>query len=78
MVDPVEAKRLASKQMEEIKGRERQQRRREVEAINGAWAIIGLLIGLVIEAQTGKGILAQVSFCSFTSLSLAQTRNAFN
>ncbi|KAG5414202.1 hypothetical protein IGI04_001769 [Brassica rapa subsp. trilocularis] len=60
MVDPVEAKRLASKQMEEIKGRERQQRRREVEAINGAWAIIGLLIGLVIEAQTGKGILAQL------------------
>ncbi|KAF2583660.1 hypothetical protein F2Q70_00035267 [Brassica cretica] len=60
MVDPLEAKRLASKQMEEIKGRERQQRRREVEAINGAWAIIGLLIGLVIEAQTGKGILAQL------------------
>ncbi|XP_018461967.1 uncharacterized protein LOC108833012 [Raphanus sativus] len=60
MVDPLEAKRLASKQMEEIKGRERQQRRREIEAINGAWAIIGLLIGLVIEAQTGKGILAQL------------------
>ncbi|XP_009144128.1 uncharacterized protein LOC103868757 isoform X2 [Brassica rapa] len=60
MVDPLEAKRLASKQMEEIKGRERQQRRRDVEAINGAWAIIGLLIGLVIEAQTGKGILAQL------------------
>ncbi|KAJ4913492.1 hypothetical protein Rs2_08113 [Raphanus sativus] len=61
MVDPLEAKRLAGKQMEEIKGRERQQRRREIEAINGAWAIIGLLIGLVIEAQTGKGILAQLS-----------------
>uniref|UniRef100_A0A1J3GJF3 Uncharacterized protein n=1 Tax=Noccaea caerulescens TaxID=107243 RepID=A0A1J3GJF3_NOCCA len=61
MVDPIEAKRLAGKQMEEIKGRERQQRRREIEAINGAWAIIGLLIGLVIEAQTGKGILAQLA-----------------
>ncbi|KAJ0251539.1 Uncharacterized protein HA466_0124780 [Hirschfeldia incana] len=61
MVDPIEAKRLAGKQMEEIKGRERQQRRREIEAINGAWAIIGLLIGLVIEAQTGKGILAQMA-----------------
>ncbi|KAH0902542.1 hypothetical protein HID58_042045 [Brassica napus] len=61
MVDPLEAKRLASKQMEEIKGKERQQRRREIEAINGAWAIIGLLIGLVIEAQTGKGILAQLA-----------------
>ncbi|CAA7050184.1 unnamed protein product [Microthlaspi erraticum] len=61
MVDPLEAKRLAGKQMEEIKGRERQQRRREIEAINGAWAVIGLLIGLVIEAQTGKGILAQLA-----------------
>ncbi|XP_018513268.1 uncharacterized protein LOC103861799 isoform X2 [Brassica rapa] len=60
MVDPLEAKRLAAKQMEEIKGRERQQRRREIEAINGAWAIIGLTIGLIIEAQTGKGILAQL------------------
>ena len=60
MVDPLEAKRLAAKQMEEIKGRERQQRRREIESINGAWAIIGLTIGLIIEAQTGKGILAQV------------------
>ncbi|KAG2248360.1 hypothetical protein Bca52824_087988 [Brassica carinata] len=47
--------------MEEIKGKERQQQRREIEAINGAWAIIGLLIGLVIEAQTGKGILAQLA-----------------
>ncbi|CAE6172422.1 unnamed protein product [Arabidopsis arenosa] len=61
MVDPLEAKRLAGKQMEEIKGREKQQRRREIEAINGAWAIIGLTIGLVIEAQTGKGILAQLA-----------------
>ncbi|KAJ0263159.1 Uncharacterized protein HA466_0035640 [Hirschfeldia incana] len=60
MVDPLEAKRLAAKQMEKIKGRERQQRRREIEAINGAWAIIGLTIGLIIEAQTGKGILAQL------------------
>ncbi|KAF8045815.1 hypothetical protein N665_4382s0003 [Sinapis alba] len=60
MVDPLEAKRLAAKKMEEIKGKERQQRRREIEAINGAWAIIGLTIGLLIEAQTGKGILAQL------------------
>ncbi|XP_010433272.1 PREDICTED: uncharacterized protein LOC104717420 [Camelina sativa] len=60
MVDPVEAKRIAGKQMEEIKGREKQQRRREIEAINGAWAVIGLMIGLVIEAQTGKGIVAQL------------------
>ncbi|CAH2077789.1 unnamed protein product [Thlaspi arvense] len=61
MVDPLEAKRLVGKEMEEIKGRGKQQRRREIEAINGAWAIIGLLIGLVIEAQTGKGIVAQLA-----------------
>ena len=36
------------------------QRRREIEAINGAWAMIGLTAGLVIEGQTGKSILAQV------------------
>lgn len=37
------------------------QRRRQIEAINGAWAMIGLTAGLVIEGQTGKGILAQVT-----------------
>ena len=36
------------------------QRRREIEAINGAWAMIGLTAGLVIEGQTGKSILTQV------------------
>lgn len=101
MVDPLEAKRIAGKQMEEIKGREKQQvrkstlwmnddrlysklveiaqnvilsfdlqRRREIEAINGAWAIIGLTIGLVIEAQTGKGILAQVCYTYTSSVLL--------
>ncbi|KAF3433591.1 hypothetical protein FNV43_RR24693 [Rhamnella rubrinervis] len=35
-------------------------RQRQIEAINGAWAIIGLTTGLVIESQTGKGILAQI------------------
>ena len=37
------------------------QRRRQIEAINGAWAMIGLTAGLVIEGQTGKGILGQVN-----------------
>jgi len=37
------------------------QRRRRIEAINGAWAMIGLTAGLVVEGQTGHGILAQVS-----------------
>ncbi|KAK7388448.1 hypothetical protein VNO78_23264 [Psophocarpus tetragonolobus] len=60
MVDPVEAKRLAAKQMERIKAKERLKRRRQIEAINGAGAMIGLTAGLVIEGQTGKSILTQL------------------
>ncbi|XP_058225124.1 uncharacterized protein LOC131334216 isoform X1 [Rhododendron vialii] len=60
MVDPLEAKRLAAKQMEAIKAREKLKRRRQIEAINGAWAMIGLTAGLVIEGQTGNSILSQV------------------
>jgi len=36
------------------------QRQRKIEAINGGWAMLGLTAGLVIEAQTGNGILLQV------------------
>ncbi|KAL3532915.1 hypothetical protein ACH5RR_006436 [Cinchona calisaya] len=61
MVDPLEAKRLAAKQMEQIKAKERVKRQREIEAINGAWAMIGLTAGLVLEGQTGKGILSQLA-----------------
>ncbi|CAI9098678.1 OLC1v1035363C1 [Oldenlandia corymbosa var. corymbosa] len=61
MVDPLEAKRLAAKQMERIKAKERFKRQRQIEAINGAWAMIGLTAGLVIEAQTGHGILSQLA-----------------
>ncbi|KAK4337583.1 hypothetical protein RND71_042070 [Anisodus tanguticus] len=61
MVDPVEAKRLAAKQMEEIKAKERLERRRQIEAINGAWAMIGLTAGLVIEGHTGLSIPAQLA-----------------
>ncbi|XP_022153344.1 uncharacterized protein LOC111020859 [Momordica charantia] len=61
MVDPLEAKRMAAKQMEKIKAKEKLKRRRQIEAINGAWAMIGLTAGLVIEGQTGKGILAQLT-----------------
>ncbi|KAK7329851.1 hypothetical protein VNO77_24032 [Canavalia gladiata] len=60
MVDPVEAKRLAAKQMARIKAKEKLKRRRQIEAINGAWAMIGLTAGLVIEGQTGKSILTQL------------------
>lgn len=60
MVDPLEAKRLAAKQMEVIKAKEKLRRRRQIEAINGAWAMIGLTAGLVIEGQTGNSILSQL------------------
>lgn len=36
------------------------QRQREIEAVNGAFAMIGLTAGLVIEGHTGNSILAQV------------------
>ncbi|XP_009619675.1 uncharacterized protein [Nicotiana tomentosiformis] len=61
MVDPSEAKRLAAKQMDEIKAKERFQRRRQIEAINGAWAMIGLTAGLVIEGYTGLSIPSQLA-----------------
>ncbi|KAH6828687.1 hypothetical protein C2S53_013709 [Perilla frutescens var. hirtella] len=61
MVDPLEAKRLAAKQMEQIKAKEKFKKRRQIEAINGAWAMIGLTAGLVIEGHTGKNILAQLA-----------------
>lgn len=34
--------------------------RRQAEAVNGTLAMIGLTAGLVVEGQTGKGILGQV------------------
>ncbi|XP_030523503.1 uncharacterized protein LOC115736124 isoform X2 [Rhodamnia argentea] len=61
MVDPLEAKRLAAKQMQQLQAKEKFQRRRKLEAINGAWAMIGLAAGLVVEGQTGKGILSQLA-----------------
>ncbi|CAO2823026.1 unnamed protein product [Amaranthus hypochondriacus] len=60
MVDPLEAKKLAAKQLAEIKSKENFKRRRQIEAINGAWAMLGLTVGLVIEGRTGKGILGQL------------------
>ncbi|KAF3434505.1 hypothetical protein FNV43_RR21590 [Rhamnella rubrinervis] len=47
-------------------------RQRQIEAINGAWAIIGLTTGLVIESQSGKGILAQLVMCKVLVLDLSQ------
>lgn len=41
------------------------QKRREIEAINGAWAMIGLTAGLVIEGHTGNSIVAQVCLFFF-------------
>lgn len=61
MVDPLEAKRLAVKQMQEIRAREKLKNRRRAEAINGALAMIGLTAGAVLEGRTGKGILGQLA-----------------
>lgn len=36
------------------------QKRGQAEAINGALAMVGLTAGLIVEGQTGKGILGQV------------------
>ncbi|CAH1432663.1 unnamed protein product [Lactuca virosa] len=47
--------------MEAIKAKQSFQRRRQIEAINGAWAMIGLTTGLVLEGQSGNGILAQLA-----------------
>ncbi|KAF9613697.1 hypothetical protein IFM89_010139 [Coptis chinensis] len=60
MVDPLEAKRLAAKQMQEIQAEDKLKRQRRIEAINGAWAMIGLTAGLVIEGRTGDSIPAQL------------------
>ncbi|XP_043710242.1 uncharacterized protein LOC122659165 [Telopea speciosissima] len=60
MVDPLEAKRLAAKEMQVIQAAERLRRQRQIEAVNGAWAMIGLTAGLVIEGHTGNGFLAQL------------------
>ncbi|KAM7477072.1 hypothetical protein LguiB_024315 [Lonicera macranthoides] len=70
MVDPLEAKRLAAKQMEGIKAKENFKRKRQAEAVNGAWAMIGLTAGLIIEGQTGNGIVAQLAgyWAALTSL----------
>ncbi|OVA01209.1 hypothetical protein BVC80_729g15 [Macleaya cordata] len=61
MVDPSEAKRLAAKQMQEIKAKEKLERQRQIEATNGAWAMIGLTAGLVIEGHTGNSIVTQLA-----------------
>ncbi|XP_009409768.1 uncharacterized protein LOC135678910 isoform X2 [Musa acuminata AAA Group] len=61
MVDPIEAKQLAAKQMQEIQVKEKLKRRRQAEAVNGTLAMIGLTAGLVVEGQTGKGILGQLA-----------------
>ncbi|GAB2246916.1 hypothetical protein Droror1_Dr00006798 [Drosera rotundifolia] len=60
MVDPLEAKRIAAREMEEIRAREEFERKRRGEALNGALAMIGLTASLVIEGQTGKGIVGQL------------------
>ncbi|KMZ62845.1 hypothetical protein ZOSMA_43G00260 [Zostera marina] len=61
MVNPLEAKQMAVKQMQEIQAKERSNKLRRIEAINGAWAVIGLMVGLVIESRTGNSIPQQLT-----------------
>ncbi|XP_024390199.1 uncharacterized protein [Physcomitrium patens] len=61
MVDPLEAKRLAALEWKQLQERVAFQKQQKIEAINGGWAVLGLMIGIVLEGNTGKGILAQVA-----------------
>eukprot|EP01018_Ginkgo_biloba_P007224 Gb_41380 [translate_table: standard] len=61
LVDPLEAKRLAAAQMQQLQAKAKFKRQREIEAINGAWAMLGLTAGLVIEGYTGDNILSQLA-----------------
>jgi len=61
MVNPLEAKRLAAVQMQQLQAEAKFKRQRKIEAINGGWAMLGLTAGLVMEAQTGNGILLQLA-----------------
>lgn len=61
LVDPLVAKRLALDELKEIRAKEQKKRWREVEAVNGAWAILGLTSALIGEGVFGTGILGQVS-----------------
>ncbi|GAB2281979.1 hypothetical protein Dimus_016544 [Dionaea muscipula] len=60
MVDPLEAKRIAAREMEEIRAKEKFERERQAETINGALAMIGLTAGLLIEGHTGNDIVGQL------------------
>ncbi|CAI5513139.1 unnamed protein product [Closterium sp. Naga37s-1] len=59
LVDPVEAKRLAQEDLKKRAKAASQQKWREIEAINGAWAVIGIFAALVGEGFTQTGILGQ-------------------
>eukprot|EP00271_Cylindrocystis_brebissonii_P020363 TRINITY_DN6706_c0_g1_i1.p1 TRINITY_DN6706_c0_g1~~TRINITY_DN6706_c0_g1_i1.p1 ORF type:complete len:180 (-),score=22.05 TRINITY_DN6706_c0_g1_i1:609-1148(-) len=61
LVDPLVAKRIAEEDFVRRQKDAAKQRQREVEAINGGWAAVGLVGGFVVESITGQGILAQVA-----------------
>ncbi|KAL6532790.1 hypothetical protein OROGR_013750 [Orobanche gracilis] len=64
MVEPLEAKRLAAKEMEQIQAKENLkgcEKRRKTEAISVTLAMIGLTAGLLIDGHTGNTILAQLA-----------------
>ncbi|KAL3698261.1 hypothetical protein R1sor_012337 [Riccia sorocarpa] len=61
MIDPIEAKRLASIEMEAFRAKQKLKKQRRIEAINGGFAVLGLTTGLILEGYTGKGILDQIA-----------------
>ncbi|GJP72001.1 hypothetical protein CLOP_g2778 [Closterium sp. NIES-67] len=61
LVDPVEAKRLAQEDLKRRAKAASKQKWREIEAINGAWAVIGIFAALVGEGFTQTGILGQLA-----------------
>jgi len=61
MVEPQVAKQLAEADMQRRLRKANLQRQRRIEAENGGWAMLGLTAGLINEAYTGRGIIAQVA-----------------
>eukprot|EP00897_Mesotaenium_endlicherianum_P004550 jgi/Mesen1/4122/ME000218S03239 len=61
LVDPLIAKKMAEDDVKRRKVAAGRQRLREIEAINGGWAAVGLCAGIVREGLTGQGIILQIA-----------------
>lgn len=61
LVDPSTAKVMADEDMVRRKQAAWVQRLRNIEAINGAWAVLGITAALIGEGLTGEGPLGQIA-----------------